>query len=221
MKKAYLAIFAATAVGMTIMMSRYSSAGPTEGDFAAITLTHDTEPSIKMKIPLRYLDGDAFLSTKNAADGKALPEIKISFFYPGFGGVREMDLPIGDCQDDNICRYYASLRVAKKGATARFFEMTYASASPDAADAISGLRTIKGEASENLLVYYHDPDKEFPSGVLVTCMRASPANIARCRIYFETRLGVGVILGGVKDDELPRWRDVVSDTSVFVDGLVG
>lgn len=189
-------------------------------DTVNITLTHPSEPSVRLSAPSVYFPKDSFVSSRKSAEGGELEAINISFVYPGFHPY-DSGLQTGDCDTEhNTCRYYAEVTVTIPGATQRIGEGDLNHPQGDDFGYKYGLKILFPPESESLLRYYYKQDPMFPSGVYVNCIRASRQNIARCRILFETDSGLAVTLGGVRDLELHQWKELVSQTSDFIDSFI-
>ena len=188
----------------------------------SVTLVHPSEDPVSVAIPLKYFSNDSFISARADDERTERKTISILFAYPfeGEGAEDIGGVPVGDCiEQTKTCRFYASMRVAKPGATVAFFNSVYSYREPGDVMPIEGMQSYSG-LSENLLAYFHEPDEEFPSGVLASCIRASRKNIAGCRIFFETESRLSVVLGGLKDHDLPRWKMIVSDVARLVDNFI-
>lgn len=207
-----LLLFAPTSYGF--------ASSEVDTDRVNITLTHPSEPSVRLTVPSVYFPRDSFISSRKSAEGGELEAINISFAYPGFHPYSS-GLKTGDCDTEkNTCRYYAAVTVTIPGVTARIGERGVNHPQGDDFGYKYGLKILFPPESESLLRYYYKPDPMFPSGVFVNCIRASRQNIARCRILFETDSGLSVTLGGVRDLELNRWKELVSQTSDFIDSFI-
>jgi hypothetical protein len=185
-----------------------------------ITLTHPSEPSIDLLAPPQYFEKNSFKVSKKNAHGGSFRAITMTFVYPGFLSA-DYGLPVGDCDvQEEVCRYYASLQISTPDITVRHFKGRYPDYSEQDGRKWHGLSVIHEPNARSILAYYYAPDVEFPSGVYVQCLRASPINIARCRLLFETPKRLTITLNGVQLEALEQWKPLVSGFSEFADAMV-
>ena len=221
------AVFSGFSANMADIRSQDGSPSR-QGAFVDVRLEHDSEPAKTLRLDARYLAGN-FRSNANAQEGGGVEQVILTFAYPGLGFFEDNRTSDGDCDERERCRYSAAVQVAAPGATERFFNSTVGrdmrrqavppTGSPDDDEiAAPGLERVF--VSDWRVSFYAPPGRYFESAILINCNRASRINVARCRLFFETRESLSVVIGGVLQDDLSQWRELVTDISELIDNAV-
>lgn len=223
----FVAVFSGFSANMADIRHQADSRSR-QGESVDVLLKHDSEPAKTLRLDARYLAGN-FRSNANAEEGDGVEQVILTFAYPGLGFFEDSNTSDGDCDEQERCRYSATVRVAAPGATERFFNSTVGrdirlqnvppeESFVDEEISVPGLERVF--VSDWRVSFYAPPGQYSKSAILINCNRASRINVARCRLFFETRESLSVVIGGVLQGDLPQWRELVTDISGLIDNAV-